>query len=465
MDLILSRTLSEVMPDQGALDDLLITIPSCLHVFTVETLDGHTRINEFYSRNKEDTNWTGLQTPIDNIQLPTCPTCRATITCNRYGRIIKRAYLDILERNVAFQMFRRLGICQTIAHGFNFDEAQAKLLGDASRTNFPGLKKMPLAKQKTKQKAARARALKGGIQTPVLEDYIRPGNVKLHSIDPDLITVWHVLEPLFKCYKELVTIAKTRSAHTQAWESAFSFLYQREIQAGLDQPAKMPRRPEEHAMRMAKIQVGQPRPLADKRFLVEAFWETIHIRLTIIQLAQVWLHEASIDLQLPAFHRQEVAQYIDFLLQTCACDADKAFKVAEETNSHRQKVKSTLLIMRISLEVFRFNVDMNKRVGTFKTLSVRDKLRQKAARLYQEEDRRARRVGNAYLSREEIQGFSEEATWIEVNFAMPANVIVNEWKELEKAIKQDTFYTPVSLEDKMGVIRAFNFGKRLTRSS
>jgi len=36
---------------------------------------------------------------------------------------------------------------------------------------------------------------------------------------------------------------------------------------------------------MAKIYIGQPRPLADRCFLVEAFWITLQIRLTLIGLA------------------------------------------------------------------------------------------------------------------------------------------------------------------------------------
>ena len=47
VDVILGRTLSDVMPELGGLDDLVITNPSCGHVFMVETLDGLTDIGRF----------------------------------------------------------------------------------------------------------------------------------------------------------------------------------------------------------------------------------------------------------------------------------------------------------------------------------------------------------------------------------------------------------------------------------
>ena len=38
---IMQRTLEDVEPDLESLDEMLITIPSCGHTFTVESRDGH----------------------------------------------------------------------------------------------------------------------------------------------------------------------------------------------------------------------------------------------------------------------------------------------------------------------------------------------------------------------------------------------------------------------------------------
>src|SRR6266545_1649391 len=147
VDLILSRTLSEVVPGLGDLDELVITNPSCGHVFTVETLDGLTALRSFYSRDQEDTKWTGLKAPLGVVQPPTCPSCRASITCNRYGRITKRANLDILERNVASHMSQLLD--HWLSKTRNFDEAKSRglLASAASTVILPNPKKLPAQKK------------------------------------------------------------------------------------------------------------------------------------------------------------------------------------------------------------------------------------------------------------------------------------------------------------------------------
>ncbi|KDR70088.1 hypothetical protein GALMADRAFT_255486 [Galerina marginata CBS 339.88] len=457
VDLILSRTLLDVMPELGGLDELLITIPSCGHVFTVETLDGHTGINDFYSRDTEDTKWTGLRAPSGFVKPPTCPSCRSSITSNRYGRIVKRADLDILERNVASHMFQSLDHWQSAAQNFDESRAKTRLTEAASTVVVPAPKDISKLQ---KQDSARKNMLKATKETPMSESDIRAESPKLHYIDSVVTTIWRkATQPLFHSYKEIVKIAETRSAHTQAWEASFSFLYDREIQAGLRDPARMPRRPQEHAMRMAKLQVGQPRPLADRRVLVEAFWASIHIRLTIIRLAQAWLDESGKSLdRCPDFHRHQWAKYISYLLQSCRVDAEKALKVADNSRSHRQILKSVLLCMRINLEAFRFNFYMSKKSGSLRDSDVRNALCEKAVEQGRENRKRVIGAYMAHFAGRDVGSRLEEEGWVKDNFTTTARAIIAEWHEIEKSIRLDTFYEPVSLEEKMNIIRAFSFG-------
>ena len=83
VDLVMHRTMADVDPDTESVDDMLITIPKCGHVFTVETLDGIVLITEYYDRDALGI-WCGLRTPPAGfLKPPTCPTCRAAITCPR----------------------------------------------------------------------------------------------------------------------------------------------------------------------------------------------------------------------------------------------------------------------------------------------------------------------------------------------------------------------------------------------
>ncbi|KAF8813222.1 P-loop containing nucleoside triphosphate hydrolase protein, partial [Phlegmacium glaucopus] len=283
VDLILQRSLEDVLPESGDMDEMIITIPACRHVFTVETLDGLTGMNDFYSRDINNTKWTGLLAPLGFTNPPTCPTCRSPITCPRYGRIVKRADLDILERNVAAHMSQSLDTRQQALQGINDGALKVLLAAEAATITIPEPKDPPkLAKQKTSRKK-----LLGTGKSPASERDIQASNSTLHFMDSKVLSIWRkATHQLFAVYKDIVKITERRYAHTKAWEASLSLLFEREIQAGLENPATLPRNPREHAMRMARIYIGQPRPLADRRFLVEAFWVTLHIRLTLIGLAQ-----------------------------------------------------------------------------------------------------------------------------------------------------------------------------------
>lgn len=435
----------------------MITNPSCGHVFTVETLDGLTDIKEFYDRDRHDLRWIGLKAPLGVVKPPSCPTCRAPITCNRYGRITKRANLDILERNVASNMSQSLDRWKTSIRRLDETTATNTLTTAASTLQASSPIKPPAPQKLNK---ARKAVLCNTMEKPVSRADIRAESKKLHYIDSALTRAWKMAtSPLFQSYEEIVKIADTKSAHTQAWEAAFSFLHEREIEAGFREPSNLPRKPEQHAMRMARLQVGQPRPLADKRFLVEAFWGSIHVRLTLIRLAESWLDRLTVmdATQFSHFHIQQWASYIDFLLKTCTLDAEKALHVAEDSKSHRQIIKSVLHTLRIELEAFRFNLHMCKKFGTFKNPDRRSALRKKADELGGLCKQNMDLAVDVYLR--DTSTSPQDMEWVTENFTQTANVIVEEWRKIEKSILLDSFYQPVSLEEKMDIIRAFSFGK------
>ncbi|KAF9555859.1 P-loop containing nucleoside triphosphate hydrolase protein [Agrocybe pediades] len=455
VDMILSRTLADVNPESGDLDELLITIPSCKHVFTVETLDGLTGIRDFYTRDDQDTKWTGLKTADGFIAPPSCPLCRSPISSNRYGRIVKRADLDILERNVARHMFQSLESCSDAIRKFDEAKAENVLRTEASQLSLQAQKKPSLPVDLKKLKTNKQAILEHIKETPVSANDIRAGNSSLHIIDSAISSAWQrATGSLFRIYGDIVKLAETRSAHTQAWEASFSYLYEQELGLGSADPAKMPNRPEEHAMRMATLQVGQPRPLADRRTLVEAFWRSLNVRLTLVKLGGTFLDALPSGTSLD--HLRQWADYMSFLLSTCAKDAQKTLKVATESKAHRQIVKSVVLRMRVDLETFRFNLAMCKKFGPFKEQRVRDDLREKAAAKAEEETAVRRETAALYFANKGTS--AEELDWVKDNFAKIANVIILEWKEIEKSIRMDTFYEPVTLKEKEEIVKAFGFG-------
>ena len=65
---------------------------------------------------------------------------------------------------------------------------------------------------------------------------------------------------------------------------------------------------------------------------------------------------------------------------------------------------------------------------------------------------------NAHLVRIEIGSRQQEEVWVEDNFTSIAKTIVSEWMEMKQSIKMDTFYQPLSLDERMQIVRAMNFG-------
>ncbi|KAG2153743.1 uncharacterized protein EDB93DRAFT_1134566 [Suillus bovinus] len=453
VDFILQRTLSEVTPESNTLDEMLITIPSCKHTFTVETLDGHCSMNDFYFQN-ESGQWLRMLSPIGFRKPPTCPTCRSPITAPRYGRIFKRADLDILEHNVAARMSRALDKVQTAILLISEDEMRTAVIRDAAT-----IKIRPSKGKKSKSQAkARSEELTSKMEVPTSERALNSANTSLHAIDSAVARVWgKITHKLFNAYKEATVVAETRSAHVHAWESAFSFLYHREMAALINNPARTPARPQENAMRLAKLQVGQPRPLADRRFIVEAFWCTLHIRLTLITLGRTWLEEVGKrEADYPLYHFQQWASYVKFMLQSCSLDVTKALGLARSSESHRQVTKTSLLLMRVELENFRFGLYMSNKLGNMK--DQRSEMVQAAEQHGRKAQGLMRDVVAEHFARKVVPSREEEASWLAENFSNAAQTIVDEWKAIRQAVLGSTFYQEVSLKEQMEIVRAFNFG-------
>ena len=92
VDFILSSTFEEV-----DLDENPCIMPSCGHILTLESMDGHMSMSDFYTTNGE-----GLIVDLKNSAEPfsasgmkSCPTCRGPLrNLNRYSRIVRRALID-----------------------------------------------------------------------------------------------------------------------------------------------------------------------------------------------------------------------------------------------------------------------------------------------------------------------------------------------------------------------------------
>ncbi|KAM5531281.1 hypothetical protein V8D89_015082 [Ganoderma adspersum] len=451
VDLVMQRTMADLDHESESLDELTITIPSCGHVFTVETLDGHCELDQYYRREGPDGKWLGLEAPPPGFrQPPTCPTCRSAITAPRYGRAFKRADLDILENNVAFHMSKSLKAVQA-----KLDAVSKPTLERTVKKLAADIKAAPL-KISTKELKGLQRdqgaLLKSTRFIPLTLQHIDPLNNHLHGLPTDEArAVKKVVLALFTAYKDTVLASQTRSAHSHAWEASFAYLYQKEMDDIVANPDKAPRNPQEYAMRIARLKVGQPPPRADKRFLVEAFWTTINIRLSIAALTETWVDTVSGRTKYPPGNRRVWASYVVFILRSCAADAELALQITRESESFRQEASTVLLLMRVELEQFRFNVHMTKQSTAKMTTEGRAKLADTA--------KEKRMSGEQQIAAVRERGERRRGAkdWLGSDFVGPALAILKDWKALERSLRNDTFYEPVSLEELTQIVKGLNF--------
>ncbi|THH30127.1 hypothetical protein EUX98_g4067 [Antrodiella citrinella] len=455
VDMILSRTLADVDPDMGTVDDMLITIPNCRHVFTIETLDGICDMPSFYEQSPEGT-WLRLKAPpADFMKPPTCPTCRAAITCPRYGRIFKRADLDILERNITSSMSQSLEKVADKVHQASSQPLKERLKPAATQLKANLTKSESFGDTKDRRKKQK-RILKETRINPLPYSHIDAMG-PLHGLARAEVKAWRdVVQILFNAYREAVTVASTRSSHIHAWEASFSYLFNKEMESAAQDPARAPRNPQQHAMRMARMNVGQPQPRADSRFRVEAFWMTINIRLILVDLAKAWADELSSVQDGPVrCNRQLWDDYVSFLIQTCEQDVQITLDITQKADSHRQTVRTNLLLLRIKLEEFRFNVDMMRQSSETFTMQMRSDLADRAHTLRQDTRTHVHAVLRGHVARNR-----DDVGWLRDNFSVPSQVILDEWENLETSLRRDTFYAPVSLQEMTDIVKALNFSHR-----
>ncbi|RXW21902.1 hypothetical protein EST38_g3950 [Candolleomyces aberdarensis] len=454
VDLILGETLADIpiTSDSEELDAMIITLPNCRHVFTVETLDGVCGMNDWYECDENAGKWTGIRVPTTaERQPPACPSCRASITSPRYSRVFKAADLDILEKNVIAKMTQGLGGLQR-----DLDALEGLNIGNAITQQLLQLESITAPSVKQGQAKACIKARQAIFSDTTRSEPISPHvftDDKLFLFSPETSRVWKAaIRPITKLLSDITRVTKVRPAHVHAWESAFTYLYNQEIDAAAADPARAPRNPHEYAIRMAKLKLGQAHPRADRRFLIEAFWISLELRFTLLELINGVLDLMSNNLALfDQNERATWAQYGRFTIRTCVEDSSLAYQIAEDSQSRRQMTSCRIFTLRSALEQFRFSVAMSQKTGHF--TEQKKHLLELAVQQNQAANSTVEETIQAHIAVK----FEDQTSWLDDNFRKPASVILEEWDKLGRSIRMETLYEPLSLAEKMSVVKAMGF--------
>lgn len=464
VDFIMQRTLAEIDLSSTDVSDRLIAL-ECRHIFTVETLDGHCHMSDYYNVDPMG-NYLALKAPPVDYQLPpVCPTCRGTITSQRYGRVTKRAILDVLEQNVAGTMSRSLEelnpALERISTGISALEGNAqKIVADADNISDPSKIRGEFAKGKTTEPLPSSRLDQNAMHS-------------VHGFSTTESRAWNaVVGELLTLYRQAHAISTRRGAHVQAYEAAVTTLYRLELRAIVEDPddSADDTAPEPRAIEAARRDIGQPPHKADSKFQVEAYHRTLELRFMLAQLAQSRIEGLSSTLtDVDAIkHRGHWFSFADFIYLSCEEDARKALSMAEASSATRQSAQCSVYVTRAQFERFRFQVTFaEKQLSSMSHTDGRKKREQLAVEVDTERRRinlELDRLQSVYLrSRptQTIQDLHTERKWFTDSCHRKVEKYVKELEKLADFVRKGGTYEALSMQEMEDIVKAFDFGKLL----
>ncbi|KAI8974770.1 hypothetical protein BD414DRAFT_424028 [Trametes punicea] len=464
VDFILQRRLDDIDVGSTDLSDRLITL-ACGHIFTVETLDGHCGMHDYYVVD-EMGQYVGMKAPPVKYQTPpTCPTCRGPITAFRYGRVTKRATLDILEQNVASTMSARLDTFNPAITQFTSDistmQEKAKKLAVGVPLEVPGTDK-----QSTTLRAA----LHENGPLPITA-WDEQAMQKAHGLSAEEAMGWNkIVKEILSTYRRVVRVANTRGAHVKAHESAFTTLFRLEMQAIATDPTRATHAPEPLALAIVDQKIGQPRPKADVRFQVEAYFLTLELRSLVARIAESRIDgltaTTSSDDGALIRHRELWTSFIAFLFESCITDAKSAKELAGNSFATRQEARSALLVIRFEFELFRWKKRCEHawltQGGTYNE-EERDRLSMEVQQYKHTLSEALDSLYKDYLRKRPWKTTDDlkiERQWLDENCGRKLETWQQECDSLKEFLANGGFYKPLTLQEREEIVKAFGFSHR-----
>lgn len=418
----------------------------------------------FYEVDPNTGEYLDMKSPsIEYITAPCCPTCRGPITSPRYGRVTKRAILDVVERNVASTFSKTLsGAAQALGEL----EDQIEHMKTAAAA-LPGPSTTLTDKEFTKivgERRTRARR----INTPLSPNLIT-GEVSHHGFTKEENTGWKVLlRAVTRSYKRLFDSAIKKSPHVGTYEAALTTLYRQELQNILESD-RVSDAPELLAMVQADKKMGQPPHKADTRFQVDAYLLSVTFRLYVVQIARSRYDTLTSGTPVPGDGKivspdRIWSEFMDFILESCEADLDDARAIALKSSASRQIARCDISKLRVSVERFKLSIIVSRldssRLGVFSA-----EARQRLVDAIQQASTNAMDLlyiaeTNYFRSRpsKNIEDIRLDRLWFEENCTRQGRLIEEEYENFKEYIAVDRPYQPLSAREKDDIVKAMGFG-------
>jgi hypothetical protein len=465
VDFILQRKLDEIDLSSENISERLIRL-ACGHIFTVETLDGHCNMSEYYQIDPMGVFAATIAPPVNYQIPPSCPACRGPITALRYGRVTKRANLDTLEQNVASTMSSALKEISPEIEGILAKLESAK--DEAKKIPF----KKPEKRAEDFHRLSRNRMTRFGAESEPLPHQVihQGGMVAIHGFSGEESRAWNkIIRDLLNLYKKVVEIAGTRGPHVHAYGAALTTLYRLELAAIASDPERACDKPELLAMEAVNRKIGQPPYKADTRFQVEGFFLSLELRYALAEIAQSrieGLNAKSRDEDITT-HARLWRSYVSFIYESCIRDAEKALSIAQKSTASRLAARAGVYVLRGKLELFRFEILIERALLTQERLmdtSLREELSGRAWREVNASAAQLKKLEATYTRSRPVADMDEvkaEKTWFRRNCRKRGDKYVEEYIKLAIHLLTENGYAPLSLQEMTDIVKAFGFCKSL----
>jgi hypothetical protein len=466
VDWIMQRTLAEIDLSSEDISERVIKL-ECGHIFTVETLDGICAMPEYYEVNSMGSFIATKAPPVNYQNPPSCPTCRGPITALRYGRVTKRANLDILEQNVASTMSSDLEKVSVEIEDFSANLQNAK--DEAKRITFcqPAITEEEFVLLTERR---RTRFGRESEPLPIHQGSMTPG----HGFARKEGRAWDkIVQELLKLYKKVADVARTRGPHVQAYGAALATLYRMELAAIAGDPERACDKPEPLAMEEVNKKIGQPPHKADTRFQIEGFLLSLELRYTLAEIARSrieGLDTVSRDEDV-ILHARLWRSYVSFIYESCIRDAEKALTIAQKSTASRLAARAGVYTLRGKLELFRFEILAECTLLSRNGLLNDARRKELSAKATQEGNATAAQVKaleTTYMRSRPATDTEElkvERAWFVQNCRERGDKYVKEYSALATYLLAETVYEPLSLQEKKDIVKAFGFCKSLIYST
>ena len=465
VDFIMQRRLDEIDLSSGDISERLIKL-ECGHIFTVETLDGHCTMSEYYESNALGAFTSTKAPPVKFQRPPSCPTCRGPITALRYGRVTKRANLDILEQNVASTMSSALEKV-----GPEIEEFLARLDNAKEEAKSIAFNPPSEVADDLDKLSAHRRDRFGPESEPLPHNEISQASMtRIHGFSGEEGSAWNkAVRDLLELYKKVADVARTRGPHVHAYGAALATLYRLELSTIASDPERVTDTPEPVAMMEVNKKIGQPPHKADTRFQVEAFFLSLELRYTLAELAQSRIEglDVSYKDEIILRHERLWRSFVSFIYESCIRDAEKALKIAENSSASRLTARAGMYILRGKLELFRFEILAEHTILSRQGFQVfnedrRNELSAKAQLEANTASLEMKGLETTYMRSRPVATTDEirsESVWFTENCREKGDKFLKEYDALATHLLKATeiAYEPLSLKEKQDIIKALGF--------